>query len=192
MSFVLFSTGLGITVLPQLVVQQIIYGSFLIQPYAVFYTGQQAISLWWLPQSLFSVERGLIFWHPSIILALLGLHQWYKSSRLGLVFLIYLFAILMAVGFWGGALSAGFGNRFFIETLPLLAFGFAAYIQNTSVKHALLLFGSLAVWNTLLVIQFFSDKTRIIDQKGLTYINFIIGQFTSPLIIIRRLVAYFL
>lgn len=186
-SFMLFSTGLGIAIFPQLVVQQIIYGSFLIQPYAVFYTEQQSISLWWLPQSLFSVERGLLFWHPSFILALLGLYKWQKKNKWGLLFLIYPAAIMLAIGFWGGALSAGFGNRFFIEALPLLAFGFASYLSGTSGKQVLAIFGSLTLWNLLLLMQFFGDKARMVDQKGLTYLNFLTGQLTAPFIFVRRL-----
>ncbi|MFA6005635.1 MAG: hypothetical protein WC775_04090 [Patescibacteria group bacterium] len=186
--FFLYILGIFISLTPQLIVQQVIYGSVFSQPYARFYVTQQGVSAWWLPQALFSAERGLFVWNPVYLIALWGLIRWSKTNVWGRLSLTYLLLLLVAVGFWGGVLSAGFGNRFFIEALPIFALGLAHTISRISTKNLYLLYGSLFIWNMLLIIQFFGDRPRLVDQKGLTYANLISGQFSVPLqIILKRL-----
>ncbi len=170
---------LGIT--PQLLVQHTLFGSFFSQPYLTGYHGQAIFSFRFLLPALFSAERGLFIWTPILILALPGLYRFLARNRKFFPILIVLLLHLFFVGSWNGVISAGFGNRFFIEVLPLLAFGLATFFSTLKSRTTLTILTLSIIWNFALLTQFFLDKPRLVDLHGLTYTNLITGQITTPL-----------
>lgn len=178
-----FTLALGflVGIFPQLLTQYIIFGSVFSQPYLTGYHGQATFSLKFIPLALFSAQRGLFIWTPILLIGLFGLIQWTKNMQLRKVFILYLLIQLLIVGTWNGIISAGYGNRFFIETLPIYAFGFAHVFSRLSQKtYLLLLFGGL-YWNLALLTQFFLDKPRLVDLNHITYPNLFLGQFIFPI-----------
>ena len=175
-----FCTGLFIGILPQLLVQQILFGSPFSQPYMTGYHGSPSFSPSHILPALFSAKRGLFIWTPILFSATLSLAKWSKKNDLGKFFLLFLVIHLLIVGTWNGVLSAGFGNRFFIEVLPVLAFGLAHFFSSKSPKQIVVITLLSLYWNLALLTQFFLDKPRLVDQQNLTYINLVTGQLTFP------------
>jgi hypothetical protein len=75
-------------------------------------------------------NRGILFWSPFILVGLIGL-AWLPYPRLHIILLPYLLGYLYVLSSWekwhGGG---GFGPRFFIELLPVVAIGFASLAQK--------------------------------------------------------------
>jgi hypothetical protein len=175
--------GFLLGVLPQLFVQKIIYGSFFYQPY-LFGEHGGGFNIYYnlIPKALLSVERGLFLWSPVLFFALIGFFYWKKKRYIRNVFLIYLIIFVILIGSWEGILSAGYGNRFFVDTFPVMVFGLASFIESVRRRKALhLITFMLILWNVLLLNQFFYDKKRLVDLKDITYTNFLTGMVESPI-----------
>jgi len=143
--------------IPQLIVWQILYGSFLTIPqgsgFLHFFNPQ-------IGNFLFSGFHGLFFWHPLLLLGLVGLILSYKKYRA--IFWVFLVVLLGQIyinsivnDWWAGQ---SFGSRRMIESLPIFAFGVAYlldYLSNKKIVYrsllAILLLGSL--FNILLMIS---------------------------------------
>jgi hypothetical protein len=84
---------------------------------------------------LFSDIRGLFFYTPIAIFALVGLYRFSKSNRQKLLFiapaLIYVFSYSFWPNWWAGD---SIGQRFFIVLAPLLVIGFSAFIRKPPKK----------------------------------------------------------
>jgi len=175
-------------IFPQLLAQLLIYGSFIYQPYLSGENGYFIFNISFPFQLLFSVRRGLFTWTPTIFLAIIGLLIKLKrteiKSRSYLFLLVFIFHWLI-ISFWSGALSAGYGNRLFIGTFPLLAYGLANFLEVMNLKSikTFILVGVL--WNVLLLSQFFFDKERLVDGVDLTPENFFKGQVETPIRILQ-------
>lgn len=218
--------GFSIGILPQLIVQNYLFGSPVSISYLSGYHGQAEFNLSYLPQALFSPQRGLLIWTPVLMFAYFGLIQglivralartnvrkthtkFIPSDNQGSVrvqnpskdkvknsltnlpipFLSYLLLHFLFVGTWNGILSAGFSNRFFIETYPVLIFGLACVFSIPKPRWRHTIFLLSLYWNFALLLQFFTDKPRLIDQQGITFLNLIWGQFSTPFQVVTSLI----
>jgi hypothetical protein len=102
-----------------------------------------------LLRSLFSfAPHGLIPWSPIVVLALVGLVPMRRRVRplfLATLVILPLYAYAVASWtYWDGA--GGYGDRFFIEVFPLLAFALGSLYSAVSVSRPRRLFvGSAAL-----------------------------------------------
>ncbi len=109
-----------------------------------------------LPNVLFNTNRGIIFWAPFIVICIIGLF-WIPDRRLKIVSIIYTCLLIILIGYrvdWFG--GGGFGVRYFVEALPVLAIGFVSitgkYFQNSVWKWALLIVAVLLVGHQYLLM----------------------------------------
>jgi hypothetical protein len=124
---------------------------------------------------LFSVQKGLFFWSPLLLLACAGLVM-AGRSRHAVRAIILPATIVLAVdtyliaSWWDWQFGASFGHRGFVDTLPIFAIGLAAFFDISSrherarrivavvavIGVALNVFQMLQYWNGVLPM---SDTT---------------------------------
>jgi 4-amino-4-deoxy-L-arabinose transferase-like glycosyltransferase len=118
-----------LTISPQLALWQRLYGSFLVMP-----QGPEAFVESALPVNFLSIffhtNRGLLFWSPFVLLGMLGV--WRIPNRevrisTAVCLLLQLVVIGYRVDWFSGG---GFGARYFVELLPLLAVGFICLVNG--------------------------------------------------------------
>jgi hypothetical protein len=192
---VALSIGLSLGYLPQILVQQAMYGNLLYNPYT---SGEQGVFRL-IPSQMFdaflSVKRGLLVWTPFVLVGIAGFIKKYQQERretkeANRIFLVSFGAACVYFSLYFGILSAGFGNRFFLGTLPMLAFGFARLFSRIKTCKMWIIIYMGIVWNILLVGQFLLDKPRLLDGIGLTYGNFLTGQFLLPKTIFQTVLRF--
>ncbi len=143
-----FLPGLVLGFLPQLVVDRVIFGSWLPQRPA-----GQDLAL--LPghylDVLVSSYHGLFVWSPILLAAVLGAafcgeRRW--RIAFGFAFLLEVVLNGAAPDWWGGY---AFGARRFLDLTPFFAAGLALAAQRVGPRVAALGVSVLALWNALLV-----------------------------------------
>ena len=191
----LFALGLVLTLLPQMVAWNELYGSWFSGPAP--YLNREAGSFAYLPVHLLGVlvsERGGVFaWHPVLLLAVIGLilgrrtvgRPFITAALIGLGLQLYLVSCWSM--WWGGA---SFGNRFFISSYPFLAVGLAAGLQWLRgrcppwVGPVLILV--LIGWNGALLIQYGAEMISREEEAG--WLLVLKNQFTEvPRWVIARI-----
>ena len=180
-SMLIIIGGSCVGLLSQLWVQWQLFGSPFVNPYLTGNQGRFTFNLISLTAPLLSVERGLFTWTPVLLLTLYGLWSSRKKKKLKVeawVGLVTFTLFSLYIGLWNGGLSAGYGNRLFFSTLPFFALGMAWVLKKLSLRSRMALIGMFAMWNILLLGQFFFDGKRLVLGEGLTLTNFISGQFT--------------
>lgn len=173
---------------PQLLVQSTIFHSLLADP-------QGSSGMHWTSLNfmlvLFHKTRGLFTVNPLLFFATIGLlwWAWHRRNFMSVLFVVALLVQLyinMVRRDWCGV---GFGMRRFVESLPLLAFGFAhffAKLEGHSFKHKkivpiLLLWVLIlaACWNVLLMGQYYYGPYGDPNQTlKMTYSDLVRNQFT--------------
>jgi hypothetical protein len=125
--------------------------------------GYQASFNWFNPQLskvLFSGYRGLMTWHPLILLAVIGLviltcKLPILGSSLLAGFVVQLYLISAWWSWWQGA---SFGSRMFSNCSFIFVFGLAALWDYFRIRQwqraAIALTGFFMAWNVLLVMQY--------------------------------------
>jgi len=184
-SLLLFVLAFFVAVMPQALAQQYLYGSFLAQPYLSGAHGNPLPDFSKLFSTLFSAQRGLFIWSPAWAIALIGLFD-PRLKRYRNYFLPFIIALYLVVGTWHAGLSASFGNRFYLDAAPLMAFGLAAFYQRHQ-RHALPLTIFFICWNFALLSQFYLDKPRLVDLQQATYSSLFSGQIIYPLSLLKLL-----
>ena len=123
----------GLIISPQLVLWQRLYANFLVIPQA---STTFVASI--LPLNLLKIfidtNRGLLFWCPFVLIGMLGI---FRISNLGirLSTFICLISQIVLIGYRTDWYSGGgFGARYFIELLPLVAAGFVCLTGGFSIK----------------------------------------------------------
>ena len=124
-------TSFTVTISPQLSLWQRLYGNFLTIPQdsATFVGSIFPINLF---KVFFDTNRGLLFWSPFILIGMVGIiripqQQIRLSTSLCLVSQVIL--IGYRVDWYSGG---GFGARYFIELLPMIAVGFICLMRGFS------------------------------------------------------------
>lgn len=116
----IFITGFLFVISVQLLIWQIQFGKFWLNPYLL----NESFSFW-RPQILpvlFSYRNGLFFWTPILLLGLIGLWKSKITVWLKIVVLVQIFLVSTWSTWWQGASYSG---RMFVSSLPILAFGLA-------------------------------------------------------------------
>ena len=87
---------------------------------------------------LFSVQKGLFFWSPILLLAVAGLPLLPGSAR---AFLLPAAAVLAAdtyviASWWDWQFGGSYGHRGFIDLYPILALGLGAFFEWSARRRA--------------------------------------------------------
>jgi hypothetical protein len=124
-SMVWFALGFLLTISPQLVYWKYLAGSWFIISYGDLYFH------WFSPQILnvlFSVKKGLFFWSPVLMASTAGLY--YLRRHVPELFgatVIFMPLNLYVISSWHSWWYGGsFGQRAFVESVPIFALGFAS------------------------------------------------------------------
>jgi hypothetical protein len=165
--------GVGaLVVAPQLAIYYQATGSPFISSYGnlgFYFTSPRLLGV------LFSVQKGLFFWTPLLLLAVAGLaglaHSRHSARAFALPAAIFLVLnTYLIASWWDWQFGASFGHRAFVDALPIFAVGLAAFYQWATVTVqrrrvvacvvvaavALNVFQMLQYWNGLMPI---SDTT---------------------------------
>jgi hypothetical protein len=142
-------------------------------------------------QTLFSTRHGLFTWHPTLLVAFIGLVPLWKKDKVLVLIILYFFLVQLylnsAVTEWWA--NDAFGGRRFTSLLPLLAIPLAAFLQhirpNRKVFQAVLaLIVVLILWNMLGMVQFVLDFVS--RREALTLKELTIDRFLLPLKLLAR------
>jgi len=199
----LFTFGFLIAQGPQMIFQKFMYGSFFANPYFIGQKGSfnhfQLIGIY---NHLFSASRGFFAWAPILLLGLIGavgaISPTSPTAQLGVKaareknhkeFFLVFFAVFLfytfLIAYWDPYVSAGFGDRFFIVSIPYLGLGLAYFIDKYWSKKTIFLIIILCLWNFLLLNQFFFNSRYLTGDKNLSFQRLVIEQFNTPLKVIR-------
>jgi hypothetical protein len=134
----LFALGAGVfvaAVLPQLAYWHAITGKWYVYPY-----GGEHLELLHphLLDVLFSVRKGLFFWTPLLLLAVVGLALLTRFAP-GVVLPVACYLLIQAwvVSSWNTWWYGGsFGQRPFVESLPAFALGLAAIVETARSQRS--------------------------------------------------------
>jgi hypothetical protein len=144
----------------QITIWKVLYGNFFIIPQGEDFILSDFHGI----ATLFSSNRGLLFWSPIFILSFVGMIFWNKSKK------VFLLAIGVFISQWlvNSALSDpgggdAFGARRFIETIPFLILFFAEAINYLQRKKIIIFAWALTSWSILLLIGYHYD---IIPRSG--------------------------
>lgn len=114
-----------IVVAPQMALWRRLYNVWFTVPLGGFSDSWLPVNFWNL---FFHTNRGLLYWAPFVLLGMIGLAR-LEPRGMRLAVVVYLLAYCVLLGRWeiwtGGG---GYGPRFFIETLPIVAVGFVCLI----------------------------------------------------------------
>ncbi|MEK7592609.1 MAG: hypothetical protein AAB508_04435 [Patescibacteria group bacterium] len=124
------SLGIFFGFLPQLVAWFLLYGS-VVSPYLSNGEGFM-LSLFQIPQVLFSPNNGLFLWTPMALFGCIGL--WF-SSKISHKFrwtILFVFSLqVLLVGSWSTWWQgASFSGRMFVSMLPILTLGMASLFEK--------------------------------------------------------------
>ena len=153
----------AIVIAPQLAIYYQATGRLLVSSYGDLSFHFLSPQLWGV---LFSVQKGLFFWSPLLLGAVAG---FVIGDRRTLPFLSGTIVVMvlntyLIASWWDWQFGASYGHRGFIDVLPLLAFGLAAFFEwsaasvtrraavtlLTTAAVALSVFQMLQYWNGVL------------------------------------------
>jgi hypothetical protein len=102
-------------------------GSFQLNSYAIPRANNNVEGFHWanpeIYNFLFSVDRGLFFWAPTILIGFLGIPILIKRDKLlgSLVAVVLCLHIYICSSWWAWWFGASFGSRPFVDMMPVLA-----------------------------------------------------------------------
>ncbi len=159
--------GALLAFVPQLTIQNFIYGSAFTHPYLTGESGTWQFSLTHLAEYLVSPRRGLFLWTPVFLIGFYGLIK----SR-SWIYVLTLAVLWTVTSSWSAYLSAGFGQRLSFAAIPILAYGLAFIYQNLNVKKILLISVVLTIWNMLLIKNVYLHKDLFIQSSNFNFSQF--------------------
>lgn len=122
---------------------------------------------------LFSVQKGLFFWSPLLLAAIAG---FVVGNRRKLPFLAGTAVVItvdtyLIASWWDWQFGASYGHRGFIDVLPLLAFGLAAFFEwsATSVARRAAVAGLASVAVGLSVFQMLQYWNGVLPMADMTW-----------------------
>jgi hypothetical protein len=159
-------------VLPQLVIYYAATGRPVVSSYGALGFNWSSPQLFGV---LFSVQKGLFFWSPLLLLAAAGLAMLARSGNAVRAFVVPAALFLAAdayiiASWWDWQFGGSYGHRGFVDALPVFALGLAAFYSWAAAAPArraaaailvlclvsLSVFQMLQYWNGVLP---FSDLT---------------------------------
>ena len=149
--FILSLLAFCLSVIPQLLLQWGMYGNAFQNPYLQGEKGTlHLFTLSSIAHHLFSFKGGFLVWSPLFLVGILGLMKM-KRNRLILI-ILGIFTLLISS--WEAQVPTGFGNRFFISAIPLIASGIAHFFKKYK-KKAFLFSAACFIWNIFLLTRFY-------------------------------------
>jgi len=120
-----------VMLVPQLVYWHAITGKFFVYSYGDKHDHLDLLRPHLL-QVFFGVRKGLFFWSPILVLALVGLVLLRRRAPdLFLAAVVFLVLDAWVIASWGEwSYGDGFGERPFVEALPVFAIGLAAFLER--------------------------------------------------------------
>jgi hypothetical protein len=121
--------------LPQLAIYREATGRLFVSSYGTLGFTFASPHLWGV---LFSVQKGLFFWSPLLLGAVVGLILGDKAKLpflFGTAIVLAIDAYLIA-SWWDWQFGGSYGHRGFVDVLPLFAFGLAALFEWSAARGA--------------------------------------------------------
>jgi hypothetical protein len=163
--------GVGaLVLLPQLLIYHQATGRFIVSSYGDLGFNFGSPRIW---EVLFSVQKGLFFWSPLLLVGVAGWASGHKATRplavgAGIVIAAEIYLI---ASWWDWQFGSSYGHRGFIDTLPLFALGLAAAFDwaaaNPSRTFAVGAVVAAAIF--LSVFQMLQYWTGIMPMADLTW-----------------------
>ena len=125
----------ALVVLPQLLIYHAATGRFLVSSYGDLGFNFSTPRVWGV---LFSVQKGLFFWSPLLLLALGGYlvrHRATRAFALGAAVVMAANVYIIA-SWWDWQFGASYGHRGFVDALPIFAVGLAAFFEWSAARPA--------------------------------------------------------
>jgi hypothetical protein len=159
---------------PQIVEWRITTGHWIYYSYSLSPGDELRLGDPHLLQVLFSVQKGLFFWSPILVLAIAGLFYLRRYDRglaygaaVALPMFAYVVSSWLAWGYGGS-----FGHRAFVESLPLFALGLGALFESLRAGvRRVVLAGScvLALLSMVLMVRYWQG---VLPVAGVTSSSF--------------------
>jgi len=134
--------------IPQLITWKLAFNKWVVYSY-----GKEGFDFInpFIANSLFSLRRGLFFYSPILIFSILGI--WFlknKVKEFNIAFLIFISLIIFINSSWFmWWFGSGFGNRSYIEFLPLFALPLASFYSSLKSKKIII---SISIISVVLII----------------------------------------
>lgn len=158
---------------PQLMYWKWAAGSFFVNSYHLpgnefderfYWTSPEIINV------LFTVNRGVFFWCPVVILSVAAIFILFKKVpefQLGILLSILAFTYITA-SWWAYDGLCGFTNRFFVDLSAVFIFELALFLKwaqrNRKVQKAVMVFIICAVlWTMLFMVEYWFHETTKFD-----------------------------
>lgn len=148
----LIALGFAIGISPQILAQYYYYGSYARNFYVTESSNQWSFQFVHLFEYLFSLQKGLFVWSPLYLLGLFGLYKLRKK-----LILVTMFFIWCLGAFWSAhsAMTAGFGQRLALASVPYFGLGLAYCYDKLSRPQQLLSTATFTLWNIFLLYGFY-------------------------------------
>jgi hypothetical protein len=160
----------SLVIAPQLAIYYQATGRLLVSSYGDLSFHFLSPHIWGV---LFSVQKGLFFWSPLLLGAVAG---FVVGDRKKLPFLAGTAVVMtlntyLIASWWDWQFGASYGHRGFIDVLPLLAFGLAAFFEWSAVvvtrRAAVMLLTTMAV--CLSMFQMLQYWNGVMPMSDLTW-----------------------
>ena len=121
---------------PQLLIYYAATGRPIVSSYSVVGSFHFASPQLW--GVLFSVQKGLFFWSPILLLAFAGLALTRGEARSFLLpgLLVFAANVYLIASWFDWQFGASYGHRGFIDTFPFLAVGLAALLERAAARRS--------------------------------------------------------
>jgi hypothetical protein len=179
--------GLGVGLLPHMVIKTLLYG----RPWDTGYEYVLPAFLRPRPlEMLFSSLHGMFSWTPILLLATLGFLLFArKDPELALVLGVPCVALYYLASGWQslGVAASSFGNRPFVSATVFFTLGLAALIERVTARVRLrvlaVALAGFGLWNVLFIVQF--GLGLIPRGDYFQWSRMVANQFRVPLIAVR-------
>jgi hypothetical protein len=159
-----------LVLLPQLAMYYQATGRLLVNSYGdlgFHFTSPRLVGI------LFGVEKGLFFWWPVLMLAVVGFFVGHPATRpfaLGAAIVFVVDTYLIA-SWWDWAFGASYGHRGFVDLLPLFGLGLAAFFAWSTAwatRRWLVTLAATALVS-LSTFQMLQYWTGVMPMSGVTW-----------------------
>jgi len=160
----------ALVVIPQLALYYQATGHVLVSSYGDPNFNFLSPHLWGV---LFSVQKGLFFWSPQLLAAVAGFVLGYRKTQ---PFVVGAAVVMVAdtyviASWWDWQFGASYGHRGFVDTLPLLAVGLAAFFEwgtaNPTRRITVTVFAGAAIG--LSVFQMLQYWNGVLPMSDMTW-----------------------
>jgi len=166
-SIIAFIIATILTFIPQMIVWKYLNGSFFSGPTPYLDYGTNLFKPVHFFDVMFSSKNGLFFYHPFLLIAVVGLIIYLKKEWvISIIFLLAFLCTLYLISCWAVWFAgASFGHRMFVSSGIMFAFGFAAFYKHIFRENkfiVIFLFLIFFLWNIGLIVQY---STKMIPHQ---------------------------